>query len=89
MSKCKRHRIHRMYKLGYYSRGRRLWEGAKKIVEEHNGQLPQTAEELEKNLPGTVLYILKNITRINMYKILKLNFIDECLFFKIFISLCL
>ena len=41
--------------LGYYSRGRRLWEGAKKIVEEYNGQLPHTAEELEKILPGTVI----------------------------------
>jgi len=50
--------------LGYYSRGRRLWEGAKKIVEEHNGQLPHTAEELEKILPGVGKYTASAIASI-------------------------
>ena len=49
---------------GYYSRGRRLWEGAKKIVEEHNGQLPHTAEELEKILPGVGKYTASAIASI-------------------------
>ena len=37
--------------LGYYSRGRRLWEGAKKI-EELGGCMPHTAKELQNVLPG-------------------------------------
>ena len=49
---------------GYYSRGRRLWEGAKKIVEDHNGQLPHTAEELEKILPGVGKYTASAIASI-------------------------
>ena len=30
--------------LGYYSRGKRLWEGAQKIVNEFDGQLPTTSQ---------------------------------------------
>ena len=30
--------------LGYYSRGKRLWEGAQKIVNEYDGQLPTTSQ---------------------------------------------
>lgn len=34
--------------LGYYSRARNLQAAAKQIVEEYHGNLPQTAEELQK-----------------------------------------
>lgn len=37
--------------LGYYSRARRLWEGAKFLVEEHQGRLPADYDELLK-IPG-------------------------------------
>ena len=30
--------------LGYYSRGKRLWEGVQKIVNEYDGQLPTTSQ---------------------------------------------
>lgn len=50
--------------LGYYSRGKRLWEGAKKIVDEYQGQLPQTAQELEKILPGVGRYTASAIASI-------------------------
>uniref|UniRef100_A0A3Q2ZHN0 Adenine DNA glycosylase n=1 Tax=Kryptolebias marmoratus TaxID=37003 RepID=A0A3Q2ZHN0_KRYMA len=42
--------------LGYYSRGKRLHEGAQKVVTELKGQMPQTAEELLKQLPGVGRY---------------------------------
>ncbi|XP_064605854.1 adenine DNA glycosylase-like [Liolophura sinensis] len=42
--------------LGYYSRGRRLLEGVKKVVEELNGKMPATAEDLVKALPGVGRY---------------------------------
>ncbi|XP_013406730.1 adenine DNA glycosylase-like [Lingula anatina] len=42
--------------LGYYSRGRRLHEGAKKVVEELGGEMPSTAETLLKQLPGVGKY---------------------------------
>lgn len=42
--------------LGYYSRGRRLLEGAKKVVSELNGQMPRTTEGLLKLLPGVGRY---------------------------------
>jgi len=41
--------------LGYYSRGRRLWEGAIHVEKELNGIMPRTAEELLK-LPGVGRY---------------------------------
>ncbi len=37
--------------LGYYSRARRLWEGAKYLVETNRGELPQTYAELIE-IPG-------------------------------------
>ena len=37
--------------LGYYSRARNLHKAAKAIVENHNGEIPKTIEELKK-LPG-------------------------------------
>ncbi|XP_063795488.1 adenine DNA glycosylase isoform X2 [Pseudophryne corroboree] len=42
--------------LGYYSRGRRLHEGAQKVVEQMGGQMPRTAEDLQKLLPGVGRY---------------------------------
>ncbi|KAI8075065.1 DNA glycosylase [Gongronella butleri] len=42
--------------LGYYSRAKRLWEGARKVVQEMDGQLPGTAAELEKQIPGVGPY---------------------------------
>ncbi|XP_066454077.1 adenine DNA glycosylase isoform X2 [Eleutherodactylus coqui] len=42
--------------LGYYSRGRRLQEGAQKVVRDLGGQMPRTAEALQKLLPGVGRY---------------------------------
>ncbi|XP_052059570.1 adenine DNA glycosylase-like [Mytilus californianus] len=42
--------------LGYYSRGRRLHEGAQKVVNEMKGKMPKTADELLKQLPGVGKY---------------------------------
>nr|KAF6444548.1 mutY DNA glycosylase [Molossus molossus] len=42
--------------LGYYSRGRRLQEGARKVVEELGGHVPGTAETLQRLLPGVGRY---------------------------------
>ncbi|XP_030639811.1 adenine DNA glycosylase [Chanos chanos] len=42
--------------LGYYSRGRRLHEGAQKVVSELGGRMPRTTEELLKQLPGVGRY---------------------------------
>ncbi|XP_044801017.1 adenine DNA glycosylase isoform X4 [Bubalus bubalis] len=42
--------------LGYYSRGRWLHEGARKVVEELGGHMPRTAETLQLFLPGVGRY---------------------------------
>nr|XP_040144508.1 adenine DNA glycosylase isoform X2 [Ictidomys tridecemlineatus] len=42
--------------LGYYSRGRRLQEGARKVVEELGGHMPRTADTLQQLLPGVGRY---------------------------------
>ncbi|KAM9001545.1 adenine DNA glycosylase [Sarcophilus harrisii] len=42
--------------LGYYSRGRRLQEGARKVMEELGGHIPRTADMLQKLLPGVGRY---------------------------------
>ncbi|XP_054995367.1 adenine DNA glycosylase isoform X2 [Sorex araneus] len=42
--------------LGYYSRGRRLQEGAVKVVAELGGHMPRTAEALQRALPGVGRY---------------------------------
>ncbi|CAH8475859.1 unnamed protein product [Schistosoma turkestanicum] len=42
--------------LGYYSRARLLHEAAKKIVNEFNGEFPQSAEVLKRTLPGVGRY---------------------------------
>lgn len=50
--------------LGYYSRGRRLHEGAKKVVSELDGQMPRTTEGLLKLLPGVGRYTAGAISSI-------------------------
>ncbi|NWH36024.1 MUTYH glycosylase, partial [Chloropsis hardwickii] len=42
--------------LGYYSRGKRLQEAARKVVSELAGRMPRTAEDLQKLLPGVGRY---------------------------------
>ncbi|XP_053360916.1 adenine DNA glycosylase isoform X2 [Clarias gariepinus] len=42
--------------LGYYSRGRRLHEGAQKVVRDLGGEMPKSAEKLLKQLPGVGRY---------------------------------
>ncbi|XP_021459022.2 adenine DNA glycosylase [Oncorhynchus mykiss] len=42
--------------LGYYSRGKRLQEGAQKVVAELGGEMPRTVEALLKQLPGVGRY---------------------------------
>ncbi|KAI9272287.1 DNA glycosylase [Helicostylum pulchrum] len=42
--------------LGYYSRAKRLWEGAQKVLKELEGLLPNNAKDLEKEIPGVGRY---------------------------------
>ncbi|KAI8639211.1 DNA glycosylase [Parasitella parasitica] len=42
--------------LGYYSRARRLWEGAQKVVHQLGELLPNNAKELQSELPGVGRY---------------------------------
>ncbi|KAG2227357.1 hypothetical protein INT45_004312, partial [Circinella minor] len=42
--------------LGYYSRARRLWEGAQKVCNELDGLLPNNANDLQKHIPGVGRY---------------------------------
>uniref|UniRef100_A0A8B9VX94 Adenine DNA glycosylase n=1 Tax=Anas zonorhyncha TaxID=75864 RepID=A0A8B9VX94_9AVES len=51
--------------LGYYSRGKRLQEAARKVVSELAGQMPRTAEELQKLLPGVGRYTAGAIASIS------------------------
>ncbi|NWQ84245.1 MUTYH glycosylase, partial [Columbina picui] len=51
--------------LGYYSRGKRLQEAARKVVTELGGQMPRTAEELQKLLPGVGRYTAAAIASIS------------------------
>ncbi|CAH1243550.1 MUTYH [Branchiostoma lanceolatum] len=51
--------------LGYYSRGRRLHEGAQKVVKELDGQMPSTAASLLKELPGVGRYTAGAIASIS------------------------
>ncbi|MBC8378960.1 MAG: A/G-specific adenine glycosylase [Planctomycetes bacterium] len=53
--------------LGYYSRGRNLHKGAKLIVADYNGQLPNTIEELQK-IPGIGRYTAGAIASIAFNK---------------------
>ncbi|XP_077321376.1 adenine DNA glycosylase-like isoform X1 [Lithobates pipiens] len=51
--------------LGYYSRGRRLQEGARKVVLELGGKIPRTAEDLQRLLPGVGRYTAGAIASIS------------------------
>ncbi|KAH9835279.1 DNA glycosylase [Rhodofomes roseus] len=42
--------------LGYYSRAARLLSGAKKVVEQFDGRLPDNAKDLETHIPGIGRY---------------------------------
>ena len=42
--------------LGYYSRAARLLAGAKKVVEELDGRLPDNAKDMEALIPGVGRY---------------------------------
>jgi len=50
--------------LGYYSRGRRLFEGAQKVVNELDSKMPNNAEDLQKHLPGVGRYTAGAISSI-------------------------
>ncbi|XP_070688277.1 uncharacterized protein mutyh [Pempheris klunzingeri] len=52
--------------LGYYSRGKRLHEGAQKVVSELKGQMPRTADGLLKQLPGVGRYTAAAIGSISL-----------------------
>src|SRR5882672_344063 len=43
--------LHAWQGLGYYSRARNLWRGAKAVVSDHGGKMPATAASL-RSLPG-------------------------------------
>lgn len=42
--------------LGYYSRASRLLAGAQKAVQDYGGRLPDTAKDMEANIPGIGRY---------------------------------
>jgi len=42
--------------LGYYSRGRRLLEGAQKVMKTFQGEMPKTSASLMKEIPGVGKY---------------------------------
>eukprot|EP00160_Parvularia_atlantis_P003097 Unigene12577_Nuclearia_a/m.38200 Unigene12577_Nuclearia_a/g.38200 ORF Unigene12577_Nuclearia_a/g.38200 Unigene12577_Nuclearia_a/m.38200 type:complete len:507 (+) Unigene12577_Nuclearia_a:79-1599(+) len=50
--------------LGYYSRARRLQEGAALVVDKHGGELPADAVTLEKAIPGIGPYTAGAISSI-------------------------
>ncbi|KAF7656257.1 hypothetical protein LDENG_00044220 [Lucifuga dentata] len=50
--------------LGYYSRGKRLHEGAQKVVSEFKGQMPRTVDSLLKQIPGVGRYTAAAIASI-------------------------
>lgn len=65
LSKASLEEINQMWSgLGYYSRGKRLWEGAKKVVESFDGVMPRTSAALEKELPGVGRYTAAAIASI-------------------------
>ncbi|XP_061200925.1 adenine DNA glycosylase isoform X3 [Neopsephotus bourkii] len=51
--------------LGYYSRGKRLQEAARKVVSELAGRMPRTAEDLQQLLPGVGRYTAAAIASIS------------------------
>ena len=42
--------------LGYYSRAKRLWEGATTVQDQLGGSMPRTSAQLEKRLAGVGRY---------------------------------
>ncbi|KAI7899653.1 DNA glycosylase [Cokeromyces recurvatus] len=50
--------------LGYYSRAKRLWEGAQKVVSKFNGLLPDNAKDLQNEIPGVGRYTAGAISSI-------------------------
>jgi len=50
--------------LGYYSRARRLWEGAQKVQKDLKGQMPKTNTELMKQLSGVGRYTASAVASI-------------------------
>ncbi|XP_047442331.1 adenine DNA glycosylase [Mugil cephalus] len=52
--------------LGYYSRGKRLHEGAQKVVTELKGQMPRTVDSLLKQLPGVGRYTAAAVGSISL-----------------------
>ena len=55
LSQASLEEVHKVWSgLGYYSRGTRLLEGAKKI-QELDGHLPQNAKKLQEVLPGNYI----------------------------------
>lgn len=53
--------------LGYYNRARKLYEGAKVIVSDYNGKMPDEFEELQK-IPGIGFYTAGAISSIAFSK---------------------
>ncbi|NXS42326.1 MUTYH glycosylase, partial [Balaeniceps rex] len=51
--------------LGYYSRGKRLQEAARKVMSDLAGRMPRTAEDLQKLLPGVGRYTAGAIASIS------------------------
>ncbi|KAM3620106.1 uncharacterized protein V6R79_018414 [Siganus canaliculatus] len=52
--------------LGYYSRGKRLHEGAQKVMSELKGQMPRTVDSLLKELPGVGRYTAAAVASISL-----------------------
>ena len=50
--------------LGYYSRAKRLHEGAKKVQADFRGEMPKCSERLRKDLPGVGRYTASAIASI-------------------------
>ncbi|XP_054723119.1 adenine DNA glycosylase-like, partial [Uloborus diversus] len=55
--------------LGYYSRARRLHEGAKFLVTKMDGTMPQEVEELSKTIPGIGPYSASAIASVAFQKV--------------------
>ena len=62
--------------LGYYSRGRRLHEGAQKVVKELKGQMPNTSVTLSKELPGVGRYTGAAIASIAFGEVREILFLN-------------
>lgn len=43
-------------RLGYYSRAKRLWEGARAVQDQLGGRMPRASAQLEKQLAGVGRY---------------------------------